>query len=307
MKCSMLKTIALGTLACCYATVAVATTVDFELFSVADDPSAYPLAAESNYNGFDSQPYQAGVHEVNDAEDHPFVAGGVTLEVTHEVGAFQGWPYTSWEGWAVSNRTDAASPGDFSNAFNSAAGGGLGGSENYAVAYLGAYATNQYRRIDALESAYFTNTTWAATSMLSGDQFAKRFGYQDNQGDPVSDGSWPDWFLLTITGIDAGGDPIAANPVEFYLADYRFGDNGLDYIVTDWIEVDLSSLSDADELEFTLTSSDPDAWGGYNTPLYFAMDGLQVGAGVPEPTSVALAILGVSLLLFGCRRRCRGA
>ncbi len=297
MRCNMLRTIALGTLACCYATVAVATTVDFEVFGVADDPSAFPLAVESHYNGFDSQPYQAGVHEVNDAEDHPFVANGVTFEVSHEVGEFKGWPYTSWEGWAVSNHTDATSPGDFDNAFNSAAGGGLGGSGNYAVAYLGVYAPDQYRRIDTLEKAYFTNTTWAATSMLNGDSYAKKFG--------GAGGNDPDWFLLTIAGIDAGGDPIAATPVEFYLADYRPVDTGDDYIVTEWTEVDLSSLSDAAELEFTLTSSDPDAFGGYNTPLYFAMDGLQAGAGVPEPASVVLTLLGVSLLLVGRRRRRR--
>ena len=42
-----------------------------------------------------------------------------------------------------------------------------------------------------------TNTAWARTSMLEGDQFAKKFG--------GATGDDPDWFMVTFTGYDAKG------------------------------------------------------------------------------------------------------
>ena len=101
----------------------------------------------------------------------------------------------------------------------------------------------------------FTNTTYAALSMLDGDQFAKKFGPSD-------------WFLLTITGEDASNNPLGS--VNFYLA--RNGS-----IVNTWQSVDLSSLSAAKTLEFNLTSSDTGLYG-MNTPAYFAMDDLALSS-----------------------------
>ena len=82
--------------------------------------------------------------------------------------------------------------------------------------------------------------------------------------------------------------------VEFYLADYRFADNGEDYIVDTWEYIDLSSLGAVKSLEFGLSSSDVGDFG-MNTPAYFALDTV-----VPEPSSMALMVFG-SLLIS--RRR----
>ena len=120
--------------------------------------------------------------------------------------------------------------------------------------------------------------------MLNGDSFAKKFG------GPAGDDE--DWFLLTITGKDVAGT--VTGVVDFYLADYRFADNNLDYIVDTWDSIDLSSLGAVKTLELTLNSSDVGAYG-MNTPASFAMDSL-----VPEPATLALLGLG-SLILV--RRR----
>jgi hypothetical protein len=44
---------------------------------------------------------------------------------------------------------------------------------------------------------------------------------------------------LTIEGLDATGASVGT--VEFYLADYRFSNNALDYILEEWAEVDLTA------------------------------------------------------------------
>ncbi|MBM4092135.1 MAG: DUF4465 domain-containing protein, partial [Planctomycetes bacterium] len=128
--------------------------------------------------------------------------------------------------------------------------------------------------------AYFTNTTYAALSMRDGDSFSKKFG-----GELGSD---PDWFLLKISGLNAGGG--VTGTVDFYLADYRFADNRQDFIVDTWTWVDLSSLGEVSSLKFDLSSSDTGDWG-MNTPAFFAMDDL---VSAPEPSTLALSCAGIA-------------
>ncbi|NET62290.1 MAG: DUF4465 domain-containing protein, partial [Symploca sp. SIO2E6] len=128
------------------------------------------------------------------------------------------------------------------------------------------------------------NTTYAALSMLNGDQFAKKFGGPS--------GNDPDFFLLTITGLDDSNAVVST--VDFYLADYRFADNSQDYILDTWELLDLSSLTGATRLSFAVTSSDIGPFG-LNTPAYFALDDLTLEPKVPVPDSSS--ILG--LLAFG--------
>ena len=128
-----------------------------------------------------------------------------------------------------------------------------------------------------------TNTTYAYLAMRDGSQFSKVFGGQT--------GNDPDFFLLTITGSDSLDAPIGA--VDFYLADYRFPDNSLDYLIDSWTDVDLTSLDGASTLSFGLTSSDVGQFG-MNTPAYFAIDNLHV---VPEPATLTLLALGGILAL----------
>ena len=139
-----------------------------------------------------------------------------------------------------------------------------------------------------LNSAYFTNTTYAALSMQNGDGFAKKFGGLT--------GDDPDYFKLTITGFNGA---TMTGSVDFFLADFRFANNSQDYIVTDWTSVSLSGLGAVTRLGFEVASSDVGQWG-MNTPAYFAMDTL---APVPEPEQSAMLLAGLAVLVGVARRR----
>lgn len=143
-----------------------------------------------------------------------------------------------------------------------------------------------------VKSAWITNTTFAALSMLNGDGFAKKFGGVT--------GNDPDYFLLTISGTDSAKEK---KRVDFYLANYRFVDNSDDYVVDTWTLVDLTPLGDARELTFELSSSDNGTFG-MNTPAYFAMDDLEFIA-APEPGTLAMFTVGASLSAAFLRRRRR--
>jgi hypothetical protein len=172
-----------------------------------------------------------------------------------------------WSGWSISNRTDATTPG-FVNELSAITGLGFQ-SANYAVSYE-PYLQGETRIIfeqeTLLEGLYVTNSTYAYFSMLEGDAFAKQFGGLT--------GNDPDFFLLTIRAYIGG--QLTEESVEFFLADYTFEDNSLDYIVDEWTYVDLSLLGTADSLSFSLTSSDVGEFG-MNTPAYFCMDDFTTG------------------------------
>ncbi|MDH4241040.1 MAG: DUF4465 domain-containing protein [Phycisphaerae bacterium] len=194
--------------------------------------------------------------------------------------------YMSWDGFAYSNISDTSSSG-WAAQYNAISGRGQGGSANYTIGYdplasgfgteLPTMTLNTAGIVDGL---YVTNDNFAYYSMLNGDAYAKKFG-------GVS-GDEEDWFLLTITGKDAGGTEVGS--VEFYLADYRYADNGQDYIVNTWEYVDLMGFGTVNSLEFSLSSSDMGSFG-MNTPAYFALDMV-----VPEPGTLVLLALGGVLL-----------
>ncbi|EMI26680.1 DUF4465 domain-containing protein [Rhodopirellula europaea] len=212
--------------------------------------------------------------------------------------------YGSWSGFAVSNHTDTSTPG-YSNQFSAYADSGSGGSDNYAVAF--GYTNSTPTNIDTLtalpsiylpdgeqaSSADITNATYAGLSMRDGDSFAKQFGGVT--------GSDPDFFKLSVFGIDANNQ-ILDTTIDVFLADFRFTDSLQDYILDDWVTIDLSSMSDARSLHFNLSSSDVGPYG-MNTPGYFALDNFATVTAVPEPSS--LAIIGSVLLGTVIRRRRR--
>ncbi|WP_083904825.1 DUF4465 domain-containing protein [Rhodopirellula sp. SWK7] len=208
-------------------------------------------------------------------------------------------------GWSFSNVNDPTTPG-FTNQFAAVTGSGFGGSGNYAVAsgYLdvapNAFNPVPFNPADVNDLRYLpsitlpvgmnaasvlvTNATYAALSMQNGDSFAKKFG--------APSGDDPDYLLLSVFGIDDSNQALNTS-VEFYLADFRFDDNSLDYIVDQWTTLDLSSLAGASSLHFNLSSSDVGAFG-MNTPGFFAIDNLTTASAVPEPSS--LALLGLTTL-----------
>ena len=195
--------------------------------------------------------------------------------------------YGSWDGWAYSNVIDNTTPG-WSNQYSAIRGSGVAGSDNYGVGYWYAWAVTPPTisltdTVDGkvLDGAYFTNATYTYYSMLNGDTYSKKFGGPD--------GTDPDWFKLTIKGIDASGE--YSGSVDFYLADFRFADDTKDYIVDQWTWVDLTSLGAVIGLEFGMDSSDVGDFG-INTPTYFAIDAL------PEPATVAfLTLAGIMGLI----------
>lgn len=176
--------------------------------------------------------------------------------------------FNTWSGWSYSNVTDIQTPGFLNqySAYNLPDGGG-DDSPNYGVAYNGHFGDTVIALPEGTGpiSVRITNTTYAALSMRDGDQFAKKFGGPD--------GTDPDYFVLTIYGFDVDGNPTGS--VDFYLADYRFQDPLLNYIVSAWTTVDLTPLGTAATLFFNLDSSDVGDFG-INTPTYFAIDNLLV-------------------------------
>lgn len=179
--------------------------------------------------------------------------------------------FFSWSGFAISNMTDILTPG-WGNQYSAYTGGGYN-STNYAVyyPYLGeSIHFNSW--VSAPQSMRITNTTYAALSMRDGDGYGKKFGDSLN-ADGVLDGTNGEdylkvWIIGTVDGINT------TDSVEFYLADYRFADDSLDYIVDTWVEVDLTPLMDAQHIHFRFESSDTNEYG-IRTPTYFAMDDLK--------------------------------
>lgn len=234
------------------------------------------LAPESYWNGSDG----AG----------GFASGGAWFSNGYGVDTYYNMEF--WGGWAYSNKSDITT-GDYTNQYSAITGAAQSGSI-YAVGYVDTYngwiPTITLAAPGVVETVYVTNTTYAYLLMRNGDpnSYSKQFG------GPT--GGDPDWFLLTITGKDAGG--AAIDTVKFYLADYRFADSADDYLVNAWTPVDLSPLGAVKSLVFTLTSSDSGAWG-MNTPAYFALDTL-----TPEPATLALVAAGSAWVL--ARRRPKG-
>lgn len=253
-----------------------------------------PLAANSFYNG------DPGGLQPGQSHDGSFFSGGAKFNNRFAVDADFGYSY--WTGWAYSNQTNTTTPG-FGNQYSAFAGSGASGSATYGIASL-AGAPGPVIELPAGAmpvSINITNTTYAALSMKLGDSFAKRFG--DNPATAnVVETNVPDFFKMTVSGLDAGNQPVGS-PIETYLADYRFANDAQDYILNTWRTVDLSTLSAARKLTFALTSSDNGVFG-MNTPAYFAADNL-VTAPVPEPGTMVLGISALAGLVACCRLRRR--
>lgn len=172
--------------------------------------------------------------------------------------------FSSWTGWAISSMTDTLTIGA-SNQYSAITGSGFNGSTTYATSYN--FVPNELHMFSPIASTdfvpngiYITNATYTYLSMLNGDMFAKKFG--------GADGTEPDFFLLTIKGLNNEGNQ---DSVEFYLADYRFDDNSEDYIIDEWTFIDLSKFAPYKNLQFHLSSSDSGVYG-VNTPQYFCID-----------------------------------
>lgn len=216
---------------------------------------ALACAANANIATFDDMNLPDQSYWNGSDESGAFSSGGILF--SNNFAYYDS--YESWDGFAYSNINDKLTEGQY----NAIAGTGQGGTSNYAICYIGftelPFITLKNEGV--VYGLYVTNNNNAYYSLLNGSMFSKKFG--------GNSGNDKDWFKLTITGKDAEGTPTGT--VEFYLADFRFDDNNLDYIVDTWEFIDLTSLGEVKILEFSLDSSDTGMFG-MNTPAYFAMD-----------------------------------
>lgn len=311
MRSSMIRSLPMAAMALSMALlgrVSVADVVDFEDLS---------LAPNSYWNGPDT----SGV-----TEPDPY---GGSLPVY--VGSFQSRGasfvnrynanYGNWNGFAYSNVNNPTTAG-YENQFAAVTGTGHGGSGNYAIgtgyhdlaendtgneafdpsnpAHMNNLPFVDLPQGKPFEGTYITNNAYAYFAMKDGDLYSgEKFG--------GADGNREDWLLLTVFGTDAMGRWLG-NRVDFYLADFRFANNALDYIVKDWTYLDLTPLQDASRIVFNISGSrapsGPNEYG-LATPAYFAMDDLVVTS-VPEPASLLALSIGSSLTWIRYRRRRSG-
>ncbi|MCB1225889.1 MAG: DUF4465 domain-containing protein [Verrucomicrobiales bacterium] len=195
----------------------------------------------------------------------PWSSGGVTFDriVDDE--------WSIWSGITWANGTDTTTPG-FNNQFSAYPGAAASGSQ-FALGY----ETGSLHFDPGLYplSLDLTNTTYTALDMLQGSGFSKKFG--------GTSGSDPDYLLLRLDAYDSSSSWIGQ--LDVYLADYRFTDDSLDYVLSTWETVDLTSFgNDISRIDFSFLGSDNGVFG-LNTPAYFAMDNLLVA---PEPSRLTL-------------------
>ena len=208
--------------------------------------------------------------------------------------------FTAWSGWAVSDSSDASTPG-FENQYSSVAGGGADRQsrenaqaipgQQFGVAFV-TDADPAAIHFDVplrVEGLHITNTTYAALSMQLGDQFAKKFGGLSGED--------PDFLEVTVSGWDQAGSELGQ--VTASLAEFR-GDE--DSILRHWQWIDLTTLGEeVERLTFAMTSSDVGPFG-INTPTYFAMDNLVITV-VPEPRLGLLSIVAWIMMGLGRLRQ----
>jgi hypothetical protein len=198
-----------------------------------------------------------------------FVSGGMYFPNVFDT-AFGGY----WaSGFAYSSVIDSVTSG-FTNLFAAKPASGFNGSDNYAVVQQNAVARlNNVVPTMVIHGFYVTNGTYAYNSMRDGDIFARKFGDTTGTNSGLPQGSYPDFFKLTVKSYVGG--QLGNDSVEFYLADFRFSNDSLDYIVNTWEWVDCSIFQVFDSLKFTLSSSDNGVLG-MNTPAFFCIDNLGI-------------------------------
>ncbi len=259
-----------------------AATADFETLALA--------GPETYYNG-DPGGLSPGLSNVG-----TFTQAGVPF-----LNKFtQGDGFSFWGGWSYSNLTQQV-PGDFENQYMAWPATGAGGSPKYGVAFVGSDPAPTLTMPAGLmpASMQVTNTTYAGSVIQNGNAFSRRFG--DDPATPaVVETSHPDYFKLTIAGRNAADQPVGS-PIEVYLADYRFPNDAQDFVLREWLPVNLSSLSGAAKLTFDMETTDVGQFGA-NTPFYFAMDNF-VFEPIPEPATVALCIASMASMLVWRRSR----
>ncbi|MET6996563.1 DUF4465 domain-containing protein [Chitinophaga defluvii] len=163
-------------------------------------------------------------------------------------------------------------------------------SGTFALAHVaGDDAEISFEKPVQLEHILVANSTYAWNAMLKGDtSFTVKanpvtglqdttwiYAYANGAGKfGGKDGKRPDWFKLTIKGLNDKN--IEQGMVEVYLADFRSDIIPNKFILDDWLNVKLDKLGTVSKIRFYLSSSDTDDNGVMKTPAYLCVDGLRV-------------------------------
>ncbi len=217
----------------------------------------FPLEQNSYYDGSD----EAG----------GFFGGEIWFPTDYDA------DWGSWSGFSVSNMKDTVTAG-YDNQFSSITGTGADNSGQYSVVYIAGELILEFDQAASVKGFDVTNSTLTYLMMRDGDSngFSKKFG--------GSDGNDPDYLKLMVWG--RGVDNETTDTLEFFLADYRFENNDLDYLVGEWKWFDLSSIGTVRQIHFTMESSDVGEWG-MNTPAYFCMDNLKLEKDVTSSDNIS--------------------
>ena len=160
--------------------------------------------------------------------------------------------WSSWTGFAISNRTETTYKNMIPDQFNNFAGGAHSGS-NFCVVYPFGETIELGDKGALVKGFFYTNDAWTADAIINGDGMSPGFF-----GDE-------DWLKCTVTGTKL--DDTTAS-VDIYLAkdgDYAWR----------WLYADLSSLGVVKSLSFNFDGTKKNDWG-LTTPTYICIDDIEI-------------------------------
>ena len=210
----------------------------------------FTIKAQTSVADFETFTLSANT-SYSSATNAPFATSGASFQYKYS-GYWAG-------GFSYTNKYDSATAG-FGNLYGVKPLKGYNSSNIYVVGQNRG-VINLSSPSNTVNGFYITNTTYAYKSMKLGDSFAKKFGGVT--------GNDPDFFKVTVKGYKGG--VLTTDSVPFYLADFRFANNTLDYLVDTWQWVNTSTLGNVDSIKFFMYSSDVGSFG-INTPLFFGID-----------------------------------
>ena len=188
------------------------------------------------------------------------------------------WNY--WTGFTISNSSDNTKQTNFvQNQFGAMPQGGANGKGTpFLVAYSQqipseklvankAYDLSTYKtyveitddNISSVKTLNLALSPWTYYNITEGDAYARKF----TKGD---------FYAVHIYGLDSNKKLTSAEPVTYYLADFRNGENKVD---TSWQSVNVSKLGKVKYLLFFVETTDVGNYGA-NTATYFLLDNINV-------------------------------
>ena len=186
----------------------------------------------------------------NATETFPYVSGGITFPLSS---SYWGSEMYSYGGMAYSNQTDVTTASYTNYSAYASPAGGAESSQNYGVYYPG-YGTSDsllFSQAANLESVFIANHVWAYHYIMGTD------------GSGTGTFVAGDYLTLTIMAYNLSGEVVGT--VEVKLADYTEGNTD---VISNWTEIDLSSLENVSYIKFQISSNDT------MCPTYFCIDNL---------------------------------